>query len=315
MKKLILFGIGLFMTVCLTMSTTQIHAQKSEEAAIKKVLNQETSDFFHKNYDAWAANWVHDTATSVLNIGPAGFGHLTGWNAISEQYKQNIQNLRPRTEAEIASFLNKTDYHIYINGNVATVSFKEGDRDPKTEMRTLVKQNGSWKILNYTLVNDDRYKIQNIMANMKVFVGKWVSDGTATMEPDNGTVLNSAEFVLWETPTGLEQTSNFMVTNSKGVSNAIPTDYEYFIPDYNTNTIFYLSVRKNRTGQTFTERGTITSEKMNSFTVTTNYPDKPNSIESEYTVTLENGKWHQVGKNYDINGKVTTTHTLDLRRL
>lgn len=315
MKKIMLFGISSFLTVCFSMSATQIHAQKSDETAIKTVLNQETNYFFHKNYDAWATTWSHDTVASLLAIGPAGFGQITGWNAIASKYKTDIENLRPRTEAEIAPFLNKTDYHIYINGNIATVSFKEGDKSPKTEMRTMIKQNGSWKILNYTLVNSDKYDMNHIMDNMKIFVGKWVLDGTPTMVPNIGGTLNSAEFELWETPTGLEQTSKFMFTDNKGVTAARPTSYEYFIPDNNTSTIFYLSVDKNLAGQTFTGRGTISSEKMNSFTVTSTYPDKPDAIESEYTVTLENGKWHQVGKRFDRDGKQTSTSTLDLRRL
>lgn len=315
MKKVIISGIGLFMTICLAMSTTQVSAQKSDEAAIKKVINQETSDFFHKNYDAWITNWAQDTAASVLNIGPAGVRRLNGWNAISAQYKTIIQNLRPRTNEEFASILNRTDFHIYINGNMATVSFKEGKTNPNTELRTLVKQNGAWKILSLTMINDDRYDMTYIMNTMKAFVGKWVMDGTPTVDTSNPGQMNSAEFVLWETPNGLEQTSKFMVTNDKGVTNAIPTDYEYFIPDYNTNKIFYLSVEKNHFGQTFTGEGIITSDKMNSFTVTTTYPDKPDQIETEYTVTMQNGKWHQVGKNYDRNGKVVRTETMDMRRL
>jgi len=154
-----------------------------------------------------------------------------------------------------------------------------------------------------------------IMNNMKVFVGKWVLDGSVSEEPDNGRVLNSAEFVLRETPTGLEQTSRFIYTNSKGVTSAPPTDYEYFIPDYGTGKIFYLGVEKNHSGLTFTETGTIASEKTNSFTVTTTYPDKPNAKRVEYTVTLENGKWHQIAKRSDENGKVIGTEIINLKRL
>lgn len=306
---------GMIFTACFTLSATQMFAQNSDEAAIKKVLNEETSNYFHKNYDGWADTWVHDTAASVLRAGTGNYEQLLGWNAISAEYKNDIKGLRSRTDAEIAPFLNKTDYNIYINGNVATVSFKEGGNTPNTEMRTLVKQNGAWKILNFTLINNGTYAMNNIIGNMRSFLGKWVMDGKATMEPSNGGELNSAEFVLKETPIGFEQLSNFMVTTNKGQSFAPPADYEYFIPDYNTNTVSYMSVRKNRFGETFTNTGKITSEGINSFTVTVMYPYKPTAIQNEYTVSLVNGKWHQVAKNYDINGALTSTNTIDLRRL
>lgn len=179
----------------------------------------------------------------------------------------------------------------------------------------MIKQNGNWKILSLTAIQDDEFNVNRIMSNMKVFVGKWVLDGTATLEPPDGSVLNAAEFVLWETPTGLEQTSKFTVTNAKGVSNIAPTAYEYFITDYAKGNIFYLNVKKNHAGQTFTETGTITSDNYNSFTMTKTYTDKPSAKMSEYTVTLVNGKWHQVGKRYDKNGNVTWTSSLAMRRL
>jgi hypothetical protein len=145
--------------------------------------------------------------------------------------------LAVRSDAKIAPFLNKTDYHIYINGNMATASFKEGDKTPNTEMRTLVKQNGAWKILNMTWTSNASYEMNNIISNMRSLVGKWILDGKATKAPSDGSELNSATFKLKETPIGMEQFSSFIFTNKNGQSFAPPTAHEYFIPDYNTNTI------------------------------------------------------------------------------
>jgi hypothetical protein len=113
----------------------------------------------------------------------------------------------------------------------------------------------------------------------------------------------------------MEQLSDFIFTTSNGQSYAPPTAYEYFIPDFNTNTIKYMVVRQNKFGQTFTQTGKITSDKMNSFTVTMMNPDKPDMIRSQFTVSLENGEWHQVGKRFDDNGKQTSTNTMNFRRL
>lgn len=311
MKKSILYGAICTIAACFIMAIAT--AQKSDEAAIKKVLNEETSNYFHKDYNGWANTWVHDTAASILRANANGHSQILGWNAISTEYKNDINGLQERTDDEIKPFLNKTDYHIYINGNMASVSFKEGEKNPNTEMRTLVKQNGAWKILNFTLVDDAAYAMKNIMSNMRAFEGKWVLDGKATDEPSDGE-LNSAVFQFKETPTGMEQLSHFMFTNSQGQSFAPPTAHEYFIPDYNTNTIKYIAVRKNRFGQTFTETGNITSDKMNSFTVTVMNPGKPDKVSSQYTVSLKNGEWHQVGQQFDDNGKQVFMSTMNLRR-
>lgn len=217
MKRLKLIGAVFFITTCFMLGARPSYAQKSDEAAIKKVINKETSDFFHKNYEAWATNWIHDTTVSIYNVSPSGFGHLSGWNNVSTTYKLIIEQLPIHTDEEIVPLLKKTDYQIFVNGNMATASFKEGEVNQKTGWRTLVKQNGTWKILSLTTVFNEEYGVKRIMDNMRVFVGKWVWDGTTTSEPDNGRVMNAAEFVLWETPTGLEQTSKFINTSSKGV--------------------------------------------------------------------------------------------------
>lgn len=303
------------MSALLLFATCEASAQKSDEAAIKKVLNQETSSYFHKNYDEWTKTWAHDSADYVLHAGPNGHSKLEGWNAISAQYKNDIQGLEVRTDKEIEPFLNKQDFRIYVNGNMAAVTFSEGDENPNVESRTMVKENGAWKILNFTMLNNKAYAMEQAMGNMRTFVGKWVLDGKPTMEPSNGGELNSGEFDLKETPLGFEQLSSFIYTTKSGQSFAPPAGYEYFVPDYNTNTITYTSIRKNRFGQTFTGTGKITSKGMNSFTVTTMYPDKPGAIQNEYTVTLKDGKWHQVDKDYDQNGKQTSTSTLEMHRV
>ncbi|MEO9022397.1 MAG: hypothetical protein ABI290_09710 [Ginsengibacter sp.] len=313
MKHLLSLGM---LTLSLMAVSPKTNAQNKEEEAIKKTLKQETTAFFKANYADWANTWAHDSADYILRAGTNNFQDLQGWNAIAKEYAQDIKDMTPISDAEMATYLDKYDYHFYINGNLATVSFKEGNKNPSnTETRTLIKQNGAWKILNYVLINGGSYAMQNVINDMKAFVGKWVLDGKATMEPSNGSELNSATFDLKETPNGLEQLSSFIFSNSKGQSFAPPTAYEYFIPDYSADTISYTVIRRNRAGQTFPRMGKVTSLQPNSFTVTVMYPDKPTAIQDEYTVTLQNGKWHQVGKDYDKDGKQIDTSTIEMRRL
>ena len=125
-----------------TAFTTAI-AQKAEEDAIKKVIQQETSTYFKKNYDGWTQTWVHDSAACIMRTGTTYNSQVMGWNAIAAEYKEAMSNMTAYSDADMAPFLNKTDFNIYINGNMASVTFKEGNENPNPEMRTLVKQNGA----------------------------------------------------------------------------------------------------------------------------------------------------------------------------
>ena len=137
-----LFSIASIMTVCLIVNTTQTNAQRNDEEAIKQTLRQETSSYFQKDYDSGANNWTHDSADYIIRADASVQSQLMGWKAISNKYKQSIQNSSVMDDASIVPFLNKKDFHFYINGNVALVSFNQGDILPNFETRTLIKQNG-----------------------------------------------------------------------------------------------------------------------------------------------------------------------------
>ncbi len=315
MKRTISYAIIFLMYF--TVPGVQTYAQSKDLkdiAAIQKVIELETSTYFHKDYEDWAATWAKDSADALLRVGPLGCYHLLGWNAIAAKYKAEMQNMPPMTEAEIAAVVHKTDYDIKISGNLASASFKNG-KQHNEELRILVKQDGSWKILSITSINSAAYALRQTINNMKEFAGKWELDGQATMEPSNGSVLNALRFDFKVTSTGMEQLSTFSVTTDNGQSLAPPAEHEYFIPDYSTNTVLYTDVYTNPSGQTYTRTGKVTSDHPHSFTVTVMYPDKPDAIQSEYTVTMEKGKWHQVNKRFDRDGKQTRTLTANLHRV
>jgi hypothetical protein len=314
MKKTSVIAAACLMTASLALLTAKTNAQTKEDQAIEKVIEQESVAYFHKNYDAWADTWAHDSADYILRASPTGYQQVLGWNAIATEYKQDIQNLPVRTETEIAPFLHKTDYHIYVNGNMATARFKEGDKVQNVETRDLVKQDGNWKILNFTLIDNHSYTMRDVVNRMKAFVGQWELDGKATMEPSDGGELNSLKINLDVTPNGLKQLSDFSYSMN-GHFYTPPTEYEYFIPDYGSSTVSYLDVTKNASGQTFTRTGKVTSDGPDSFTVTVMYPDKPDAIDFEYTVTMQNGKWRQVNKRFNQDGKLISTATANLRRV
>ena len=306
----------LTIALCVFFSTlTKTNAQKPDEDAIKKVIQLETSSYFHKDYDKWADAWAKDSADFIFRAGPSGQSILMGWNAISAAYKTDIASMSSAmNDSDMATYMNKTDFIIYINGSMAVASFKEGNKMPATESRTLVKQNGAWKILNMTLI-DGSYAFADAINNMKSFMGKWEYDGNSYMaEPSDSSQMKSISFELKQTPNGLEQLSDVSYVYKNQTYNP-PTEAEYFIPDYGQNEIQYMDIQKSSSGQTYTNTGKVTADQPNSFTVTSMYADKPTAIQYQYTVTLKDGKWHQVSKAYGRDGKLTRTYTLDLHRM
>ena len=63
MKHLLSLGV---LSLSLLAVSIKTKAQKSEEEAIKKTLQQETISYFHKDYDGWANTWTHDSADYVV---------------------------------------------------------------------------------------------------------------------------------------------------------------------------------------------------------------------------------------------------------
>jgi len=170
MKHLLPLGL---LSLSLLAVSIKTNAQKSEEEAIKKTLQQESNSYFNKDYDGWANNWTHDSANYVINTGASAQSQLMGWDAISTEYKHSMENSSVTDDASIAPSLNKRDFHFYINGNVAIVSFKQGGLLPNIGTSTLIKQNGAWKIFNFTLINNGLYDIQSVMKVVNSFFGKY----------------------------------------------------------------------------------------------------------------------------------------------
>lgn len=77
---------------------------------------------------------------------------------------------------------------------------------------------------------------------------------------------------------------------------------------------FELKQKPDPAKQTFTQTGTVISKQINSLTVIVMCHNKSTVKQSEYPVTMQDGKWHQVGKRLGIDGKVTSTGTIELHR-
>lgn len=291
-------------------------AQKSEEDAIKKVIQLETFSFFHKNYETWANMWAHDSAAFVTWSGTTEHTQLIGWNAIATRFKQEINNMAAPDEALIAPFLNKTDYRFFISGNTAIVTFKEGITDPTFQTRSLVKQNGSWKILSSTLVVNRSYRLMETVGLLRNVIGTWELDpGGPKIKTSDGVEVKNIRSEIAETANGFMMVSTGTLVSANGNVVNIPQETEFFIPDYNLMEVVCLDILKNEYGQTSTSPGKLKLNNDGSFTVRYMYAQKPTATKYEYTVKLEGGKWHQSTKWFAIDGRQTESFDNDMRKV
>lgn len=117
-----------------------------EEAAILKALNTETTAFFNRDYELWAAQWVHEEfiAKTYMVFSDSSQSEILGWQAINE-FAMDYMREHPAPEP-IPVLLNEINLRLYGLG--AWVSFRQDDpaRGLKRETRLMEKVNGQWKI-------------------------------------------------------------------------------------------------------------------------------------------------------------------------
>jgi hypothetical protein len=119
---------------------------QAEKAAILKALNTETTAFFNRDYDLWAAQWVHEAfiAKTYMVFSDSSQSEMLGWQAINEFAKDYMRE-HPEPEP-VPTLLSEIDVRLYGKG--AWVSFRQDDpaRGLKRETRLMEKVNGQWKI-------------------------------------------------------------------------------------------------------------------------------------------------------------------------
>ena len=283
-------------------------AQKSEEDAIKKVIEQETTSYVQKNYDAWSNTWAHDTAAFYVRAANFGRTELRGWNAVAATHKRNIDNLAILDETDIARIFSKSEHQILINGNTAIVSFKQGTVNPNSITMTLLKQNGSWKILNATVIDSKSYALAETVRMLRNLVGTWeMEPGTVKQEPAQGFEFKSLQIEIKETQNGFEALLTTILKTSDGKTVNGLRGVEYFIPDYYELEMAYMAVQKNQNGQTYASMGKLIPNSDGSFTVKGMYSAKPTATRIEYTISQKDGKCHRISNSYAVDGKKTQT--------
>ena len=124
-----------------------VAAQDSiEETNIKKVIEGETLAFANADLNAWSDFFVH---TSYIRWSVSPTMYFDGWDDLYKGAKAFLDNSSGRTAADALHKINRTNWSIHVNGNVAFVKFvqtTEGNPNTSQQFRVLEKVNDKWRI-------------------------------------------------------------------------------------------------------------------------------------------------------------------------
>lgn len=129
-------------------------AQKTEEAAIKKLIDDESHFAAKANHNQWSSCWVNTDEASFSYTNSEETNFINGFNSIAKM----IDEVKP-FELKLA----RSNYQFSIGKDLAFVHFDQednwgGSAGRKTkESRTLRKINGKWKILNVSVVETSSF--------------------------------------------------------------------------------------------------------------------------------------------------------------
>ncbi len=128
---------------------------EAEEAAIMEVIAAESAAFWDKDYDAWAAHWVH--APYVRTMGwwqDGGVTVVQGWDERSTRTRDHME-ASPEPNPT-ASQVRRENVNIRIYEDVAWLTFDQYGEDTgdalmdmpgrSRETRIMEKHDGQWKI-------------------------------------------------------------------------------------------------------------------------------------------------------------------------
>ena len=184
-----------------------------EEAAIKKVIEDETMYFFQRNYDKWAECVAHDdmayfSYTSPFH-GEQALMEAHGWEEISKFTKEMMEKW-PADENIPA----KTDYKFKVAGNMAYVTFTE--EGSLAETRVLEKKDGNWRILRMEATNSKAFEKFHQLYALHRMAGTWEIDLGSFKKSTGDWTLASTTMELERTPSGLATTEHSTYRNGQG---------------------------------------------------------------------------------------------------
>lgn len=165
--KRVLFLFGFVFLVQFTFAQENIDLT-AEENAIKEVVIKETTAWINRDYNSLISTWAHKPYAKRRAFNGRTFFETFGWDEIDKNFKSSFENNPDTLKVKIT----RDDFIIHINNNMAWISYFANfswDNPGRVvklktqESRSLIKENGQWKILtltcNYLSVDDPVLKL------------------------------------------------------------------------------------------------------------------------------------------------------------
>lgn len=133
--------------------------QTAELDAIVSVIENETSCFFHRDFECWKAHFAHvDYAFQAWNNADGSFNAKVGWIELNKQAEEYIKaNPVPPGGSSHPKVERKNMQVKFFNGTLAFLSWDQYNSNPEMnsythslDTRIMEKIAGVWKIVNVT---------------------------------------------------------------------------------------------------------------------------------------------------------------------
>ena len=125
-------------------------AQAADVDEVKRVIKAETDTYYQRDAEGWKRTWINDSTAIRTFITSGSYSVALGWDKFGPGTIADIKRSTP-----IAVRVGRSNYVLRIEGPLAWAEYDErtdmpGDSVPliARQQRTLVKQNGDWRILS-----------------------------------------------------------------------------------------------------------------------------------------------------------------------
>src|SRR5947208_1205285 len=126
-------------------------AQNAETDEVKRVIREETESYYRRDADAWKGTWVQDSSAIRTFITSGSYSVALGWNKFGPATVESIK--KDPTPQPVR--VDRTNYEVRIDGALAWAEYDERTTNRPDSLpllarqqRTLVKQDGRWRILS-----------------------------------------------------------------------------------------------------------------------------------------------------------------------
>jgi ketosteroid isomerase-like protein len=142
-------------------TSSSVEVNNGDSIAILKAIETETRNFYKKDHSRWSESYVQNDKVYWICVEPDVSLRAKGWNDLSNFVAEWMKANPEPMDYEKSKFIT-TKVNLEIKGDMAFVTLQGSNlnEDGKTirytmGSRTMIKENGKWKILAMCSYPDD----------------------------------------------------------------------------------------------------------------------------------------------------------------